>query len=75
MDIYCTSAFGPDIQRRELADPMVTTIIGEVDVDLVAYAQLYDVTPDPAIVGARPVELRRFYLARHLHGSRVSRRI
>lgn len=73
MELYCAGAFGEEIQRRELADPMVTTLLGEANGELVAYAQLYDVEPDPSVRAEKPVELRRFYVAREHHGGHVAR--
>jgi GNAT superfamily N-acetyltransferase len=73
MELYCASAFGLEIQRRELMDPLATTIVGEAWGQLVAYAQLFAASVDPSVPAQAPVELRRFYLARTLHGSAVAR--
>ena len=75
MDIYCASAFGPDIQRRELMEPTISTLIAENTNALVAYAQLCDVASDERVAGTRPVELRRFYGAPHYQGTALAREL
>jgi diamine N-acetyltransferase len=75
MDIYCASAFGPDIQLRELREPKMTTLIAEHANEPVAYAQLSNDTSDDCVAGTRPVELRRFYVAARYHGTALAREL
>jgi RimJ/RimL family protein N-acetyltransferase len=70
---YLASAFGPAIQRAELEDPAVDTLLLELDETLAGYAQLRLVAP-PLDVGAdEAIELRRFYVDRHWHGQGLAR--
>ena len=75
MNIYCASAFGPDVQRRELMEPAISTLIAENINELLAYAQLYDVAFDDCVAGARPLELRRFYVAARYQGTALAREL
>ena len=46
MEIYCTSAFSPEIQNAELTDPAVETLLlQDSRGELIAYAQLRDGPP------------------------------
>ena len=69
IDDYCTSAYTPAQQSRELADPSIDTLVLERAGALVAFAQLQATAP-PATVQARaPIELRRFYVLEPFHGT------
>jgi ribosomal protein S18 acetylase RimI-like enzyme len=72
LDAYCAEAFGVDIQRRELDDPSTLTIVAERDRDLVAYAQLVSHPAPASVVARRPIELKRFYVAKAFHGSSIA---
>ena len=72
MDTYCASAFGVDIQSRELLDPATLTLVVEDDGSLVGYAQLV-LRPAPLSVHAgHPIELKRFYVDKAFHGSSMA---
>ena len=72
MDLHCAAAFGPEIQRHEIDDPQIVTLVVEHDEALVAYAQLRSAAPAQAsakVVADRPLELLRFYVEALHHGS------
>jgi GNAT superfamily N-acetyltransferase len=58
---YLDSAFSPEIQAAELADPGTTFLIAEVGWTPVGYARLYAGPPPEAVTAPRPVELVRIY--------------
>ena len=61
MTLYLASAFGVDIQTRELADPSSTFLIAQVGGMAAGYSRLR-LGPAPECVrGVRPVEIARFY--------------
>lgn len=61
--LHLARSYGPAQQRRELADPAVSTLLAEVDGVLGGYAQLKDEPERPAAVtGLAPLQLWRFYL-------------
>jgi ribosomal protein S18 acetylase RimI-like enzyme len=69
---YLDEAFGLAQQSDELADPDTTVLLASIDGALVAYAQLRR-GPTPACVAhAGAIELQRFYLDRHAHGSGIA---
>jgi GNAT superfamily N-acetyltransferase len=68
MAIYCAGAFSPDIQRAQLTDPAVETLLlHDSRGRLTAYAQLRDGGPDGITLPA-PIELWRFYVDSAHHG-------
>jgi ribosomal protein S18 acetylase RimI-like enzyme len=75
MDLYCGQAFGAETQRREIADPRLTTLLVEEDGALVAFAVLRDGPPHPAVAGATTREVLRFYVDRAHHGSGLAQRL
>ncbi len=61
MEAYLSTAFGPEIQRAELADPDSRFLIAEEAGEMAGFAQLKS-GPAPAEIAARqPVELARLY--------------
>jgi len=68
MAIYCASAFSPDIQRAQLTDPAVETLlVHDPQGRLIAYAQLRDGAPEGMTLPS-PIELWRFYVDSSQHG-------
>lgn len=61
MAAYLASSFSSQKQAEELADPMTTFLIAEVDGVPVGYTRLHLGPPPPAITGLQPIEIVRFY--------------
>jgi ribosomal protein S18 acetylase RimI-like enzyme len=70
MDAYCASAFGEALQRAEIEDPTMVTLLAEGnDGGIVGYAQ-FGPGGEPESVAMRPAwELRRLYVEPALKGS------
>ncbi len=68
MDVYCREYFGEAQQRREIENPRLVTLLGEVDGAFIAYAQLQS-TPGRA---AGDVEIVRFYVDQSHHGRGIA---
>jgi GNAT superfamily N-acetyltransferase len=66
---HLASAFGIDIQQRELADPAVTYLIAEQNGRTAGYAQVREGDAPSCVAGASPVEVRRFYVLPEFHGT------
>ena len=66
---YLDEAFGLAQQSAELADPDTTILLATFDDALVAYAQLRRGPPPECVAHGDAIELQRFYLDRHAHGS------
>ena len=72
MAIYCASAFSPQIQRAQLADPAVETLLmHDARGELMAYAQLREGAPEGMAL-ASAIELWRFYVDSAHHGRGVA---
>ena len=69
---YIAAHFGPEIQRAELVDPALRTILAEVGGALAGYGQVRFGSASPAAPGSRPVEVARFYVDRPWHGRGVA---
>jgi diamine N-acetyltransferase len=61
MNEYLASSFGPGIQMAEILEPGCAFLLAEVAGDAVGYARLRVRAAPPAIRGARPIEIVRFY--------------
>lgn len=72
MALHVASAYGTTQQRRELADPDITTLLADVDRRLAGYAQLRPGEPPACVTGESPIELWRFYVDRPWHGRGVA---
>lgn len=66
---HVARAYDAAIQAREIADPLLDTLLCEAANELIAYAQLREGGSAPTGVPVgRSVELWRFYIARPWHG-------
>ena len=68
VEAYVAEHFGDPVQRAELEDAHVATLVAEIDGTLAGYAQLREPAPCPTLDGPRPVEVARFYVDRPWHG-------
>ena len=73
MASYLAKGFDVAVIARELEDPSVTYLVGEIDRRPVAYAQLRAAPAPPTVPGPSPLELARFYVDRPWHGSGAAR--
>ncbi len=70
MDLYCSFAFSPSIQRDELLDPGRVTLVSEHEGQLIAFAQLRrrdDLANERSVM-----EIDRFYVVPAWHGAGVA---
>lgn len=72
MDAYVAPAYNEARQAEELGDPAVDTLLGEVDGELVAYAQLRRGAPPPCVDLPSVRELWRFYVGQAWHGRGIA---
>jgi diamine N-acetyltransferase len=76
MRAHLAATYRPDLQARELADPMVTTWLAIQDARIVAYAQVRRAGTAPACVLAPDaVEVQRFYADRSVRGTGLALRL
>ena len=75
MELHCARHFGPLIQRRELADPDVVTLLAEDSGSAAGFVQLRWQAPPSFVDSQRSVEIWRFYVRRAWHGLGVAREL
>jgi ribosomal protein S18 acetylase RimI-like enzyme len=72
---HIASAFNPNEQTRELADPDVATLLAHRDDTLAGYAQIRRGEMPECVTQASPIELHRFYIDTAWHGSGLAQRL
>jgi len=72
MQRHCNANFSASIQLEEIRAADRDTWLAEADGLLVAFAQLRRGAAPPAVGGARPLEIQRFYVAAGHHGRGVA---
>jgi ribosomal protein S18 acetylase RimI-like enzyme len=75
MKTYVAAAYGPAQQRRELADPDISTLLVHAGEKLAGYAQLRRSKAPACVTGKVPIELWRFYVSREWHGRGIAQRL
>jgi ribosomal protein S18 acetylase RimI-like enzyme len=75
LELHVRTSYGVEIQRSEILDADVATFVVECDGELVAYVQLAQGAVPPGVSGARPVEIRRFYVDAPWHGRGLAQRL
>ncbi len=73
MRAYMSGAFTLPQIEAELGDSRATFYVGELNATMIAYAKLVAGEVPECVTGEAPVELSRFYVDRHWHGSGVAR--
>jgi diamine N-acetyltransferase len=72
---YLVSAFGPDIQARELADPANRFMILAVNVTFAGYCQVRFAPAVAAVTARHPMEIGRIYVRQAWIGIGVGARL
>ena len=72
MELHCAASFGADTQRREIESPEIDTIVGELDGELIAFAQVRPDSPVECVSAKHPAELYRLYVLSSWHGRGVA---
>jgi len=72
MDEYCLKNFSEDIQKEEIENKDITTLLLEVDGQLAAYTQLFFEAAPACLSSENTGEIRRFYVDPPHHGKGVA---
>jgi diamine N-acetyltransferase len=75
MNAFLASAYREDLQRAEIDDPNMVTLLAEVDGVLAGYAQVRSGEVPECVTGPEPVEILRFYVEKSFHGRGVAQRL
>jgi ribosomal protein S18 acetylase RimI-like enzyme len=74
MRMFLESTWRPDLQRAEILDEGLDTLLAcDASGAIAAFAQLRVNHPPPGIVVRAPVELKRFYVDKPWHGQGLAR--
>jgi GNAT superfamily N-acetyltransferase len=68
LELHLSRNYSPELQRRELLDPQVRTLVAETSEGFAGYAQLRRDRIPECVTGTSPIELRRFYVDRPWQG-------
>ena len=68
MERYVAEHFSPTLQRNELSNPRMITLVAEDAGRAAGYAQLARGPAPPTVAGPEPMEVVRFYVDRPWHG-------
>ncbi len=72
MNLHCASYYSVAIQRQEISDPKMATLVCDHEGRLVGFAQLrWGHTPD-CIEAERPAEIQRLYVREAWHGKGIA---
>lgn len=75
MDEHCRNAFSPTIQREQIADPLMVTLVAvDPEGHTAAYAQLRPGSPAQGSA-PDPLELWRFYVDAAYHGRGLAQQL
>jgi ribosomal protein S18 acetylase RimI-like enzyme len=75
MRLHLASAWSPELQRAEIRNPQMDTLLARVDGALAGFAQLRADHAPACIATTRPVELLRFYVDKPWQGQGVAREL
>ena len=73
MRLHLASAWHPDLQRAEILDVEVDTLLACADGQLAGFAQVRRAQPPAGIAAREPVEIKRFYLDKPWQGQGLAR--
>lgn len=73
--LHVRRSYGEAIQLEEIQDPGLVTFVAEGAAELQAFAQLALGAAPSSISGARPIEIRRFYVDAPWHGRGLAQRL
>jgi diamine N-acetyltransferase len=73
MSKHLSSAWQPDLQRREILDPALDTLLAVADGAFAGYAMVREGKSPADVAASKPVELWRFYVDRPWQGRGLAR--
>ncbi len=75
MQTFLTSTYSEEIQRKEIEDASLTTLLAECDGTLAGFAQIKMGKAPDCVKGPSPSEIKRFYVEKTFHGRGVAQEL
>ena len=75
MRLHLESAWHPDLQRAEILDAGLDTLLACAGGQIAGFAQLRPAQPPAGIAASNPVELKRFYVDKPWQGQGLARQL
>lgn len=75
MELLCAESYGTSLQRAELVNSDMTTLLVEIQGELAGYAQLRSGQAPECVIGDEPIELWRFYVDKPWHGRGIAQEL
>ena len=72
MELHCRTSYTEEIQAREIADPMMVTLLAEQGQELIGFAQLRWGSAPACVKGKAPGEILRIYVLREWQGKGIA---
>jgi ribosomal protein S18 acetylase RimI-like enzyme len=75
MERFLSSTYSEEIQRKEIEDPSLTTLLVECDGAPAGFAQIKAGKTPACVKGPSPIEIKRFYVDKAFHGRGVAQEL
>jgi ribosomal protein S18 acetylase RimI-like enzyme len=75
MERFLSSTYSEEIQRKEIEDPSLTTLLVESDGAPAGFAQIKAGKTPACVKGSSPIEIKRFYVDKAFHGRGVAQEL
>ena len=75
MEKFLSSTYSEEIQRKEIEDGTMTTLLAECDGTLAGFAQIKMAKAPECVKGPSPIEIKRFYVDKPFHGRGVAQEL
>jgi ribosomal protein S18 acetylase RimI-like enzyme len=72
MALHCRASYQEEIQAGEIADPMMVTLLADLEQELLGFAQLRWGSAPPCVAGNAPGEILRIYVLSDWHGRGIA---
>lgn len=69
---HCRNSYGEATQRREIADPDISTLLCTDGLSIAGFTQVRSGKQPPCVIASRPIEIHRIYVDAPWHGKGVA---
>lgn len=75
MEKFLSSTYSEEIQRKEIEDGTMTTLLAECAGTVAGFAQIKMAKAPDCVKGPSPIEIKRFYVDKPFHGRGVAQEL